>query len=68
MSQEKSNENDEKPEIINISGDGEDQKATKTQAGIKDYLRILTFSSRLDWILNGVGAVAAIASGSSLAL
>lgn len=43
-------------------------KEQKDNVGFKDYLRIFTYSDRWDWLLNATGALAAIASGASLAL
>ena len=40
----------------------------KESVGAKDYARIFSYADRWDWTLNGVGAIAAIASGTSLAL
>jgi len=68
MSKEKSSTENETPETIKVKDDANDKKATETQAGIKDFLRIFAFSDSLDWALNAVGALAAIASGCSLAL
>lgn len=44
------------------------EKEVKDNVGFKDYIRIFTYSDRWDWIFNAVGALAAIASGASLAL
>lgn len=59
---------DEKPQAIDIDQDQQDEKTKEPSAGFKDYLRIFAYSDKWDWILNGIGALAAIASGASLAL
>lgn len=38
------------------------------KAGLKDYIRIFTFSSRYDVVLNVIATLAAIGAGSTLAL
>ncbi len=68
MSQESGLKAGEKPEIIDVKGDVHSEKSKESEVGFKDYFRILSYSDKLDWTLNGVGTVAACASGASLAL
>lgn len=68
MVEEKTLQLDEKPDVVNIQDDGKKEKSKEDAAGMKEYARILSYSDKWDWIFNGVGAIAAIASGASLAL
>lgn len=68
MSDEIVRDEGEKPAVIEVHDKEEDEEVQKTQAGFNDYLRILRYSDKLDWTLNSVGALAAIASGCSLSL
>lgn len=68
MVQEKAVQQDEKSDVIDINDDTKKETPKESSAGIKDYLRVLTYSDKWDWTLNGVGAIAAGASGASLAL
>lgn len=68
MSKEYLGSENEKPETIEIQEDGKTEDTQDTKAGFNDYLRIFAFSDGIDWTLNGIGALAAIASGCSLAL
>jgi len=68
MVDEKSSQEGEKPQIVDVKDKSKTGESKEAAAGIKDYLRILTYSDKWDWAFNGVGAVAAMASGASLAL
>lgn len=58
----------EKPHIVDLEDDTKAAKSDKTDAGIKDYIRIFTYADKYDLLFDGLGAVAAIASGAALAL
>jgi len=64
----KSSQEDEKPQTVDVKDEPKTEESQEAGAGIKDYLRILAYSDRWDLTFNGVGAIAAIASGASLAL
>lgn len=64
----KSSQEDEKSQTVDVKDERKTEESQDAGAGIKDYLRILAYSDKWDWTFNGVGAVAAIASGASLAL
>lgn len=68
MVEEKDTQLDEKSSIIDVDNDSKKETSDESNAGFKDYIRIFTYSDKWDWTLNGVGAVAAAASGASLAL
>lgn len=68
MVEDKSSQGDVKPQIVDVKDKLKTEESKEAGAGIKDYLRILTYSDKWDWAFNGVGAVAAMASGASLAL
>lgn len=69
MSEEKAISQNEKSEIVDIDDtETKKEKAKESSAGVKDYARIFTYSDKWDWLLNGAGAIAAAASGASLAL
>lgn len=68
MGQEEVVQQDEKSDIIQDNDKTATETPKESSAGIKDYFRVLTYSDKWDWALNGVGAIAAGASGASLAL
>lgn len=68
MVDEKSSREDGKSQIVDVNDKSKTEESKEAGAGIKDYLRILAYSDKWDWTFNGVGAVAAMASGASLAL
>lgn len=59
---------DEKPHTINVKEDRKNGQSDKPNAGFKDYVRIFNYADKWDLIFNGLGALAAIASGAALAL
>lgn len=68
MAEEKAAQQDEKSSVIDIEDDKKKENPEESSAGIKDYLRVFAYSDKWDWLLNAAGAVAAMASGASLAL
>lgn len=68
MGQEKISQEDDKPRTIDVKDGSKIGESKEAGAGIKDYLRILTYSDQWDWTFNGGGAIAAVASGAALAL
>lgn len=68
MAKEKPSSENDDPVAIDIDDASKDDQKKEESAGMKDYLRIFSYSDRWDWLLNGLGALAAIAAGSSLAL
>lgn len=68
MDKKEASEESEKSTIINVDDASKKDEPRDQDTGFKDYLRIFTYSDKWDWTFNIVGAVAAIASGTSLAL
>lgn len=68
MVEEKDTQLDEKSSIVDVDNEPKKETSEESNAGFKDYVRIFRYSDKWDWTLNGVGAVAAAASGASLAL
>jgi len=68
MEDKKSSQEDEKPEVIEVKANQQSEDSKEAGSGSKDYFRILTYADKWDWTFNGVGALAAMASGASLAL
>lgn len=68
MSHEKVLPIDDKSQTLDVEDFAKSKEATTNEAGFKDYLRIFSYSDKWDWIFNSLGALAAIASGASLAL
>lgn len=68
MAEEKDIHLDEKSSSIDIHDDNKKGKTDESDAGFKDYARVFRYSDKWDWMLNAAGAIAAIASGASLAL
>lgn len=66
MTDEKTVVEDEKSQSSDVSS--RDAKDAKENVGFKDYLRIFSHADKWDVIGMAVGALAAIASGASLAL
>lgn len=69
MTEEKAPQADQNSQSIDIKDEpGNTTVHSQESSGAKNYIRILSYSDKWDWLLNGVGALAAIASGASLAL